>query len=243
MGKKMQAKTNKSLANNCSTLYTFLQTIRDVIPNSDRDNIYCFRGQAVSNWTISSSRSRYKVLDSPEVLREMYTDVIQNYPSDFNCIENLSYEDLAKMQHYGIPTDLIDVSLNPLVALFFATEKDKGKNGVQSGIVYMFKIPKKFTEYKTSEPIFSKENTEITEENRFIKTNYSNERIRCQDGAFIYLNNAEVLKEWICHTIIIQNIDKAKIRKELERINISYKTLFPELSEFYRALKVKFYNN
>ena len=58
----------------------------------------------------------------------------------------------------------------------------------------MFKIPKKFTEYKTSEAIFSKENTNI-EENRFIKTNYSNERIRCQDGAFIYLINTESLKE------------------------------------------------
>ena len=40
----------------------------------------------------------------------MYTDVIQNYPSDFNCIENLSYEDLAIMQHFVIPTDLIAVS-------------------------------------------------------------------------------------------------------------------------------------
>ena len=242
MSKKLHNKNSKSPANSCSTVPTFLQTIRELIPDDDKDNIYCFRGQAVSNWTISSSCSRYKVLDSPEVLREMYTDVIQNYPSDFNCIEKLSYEDLAKMQHYGIPTDLIDVSLNPLVALFFATEQGKGKKGVQSGIVYMFKIPKKFTEYKTSEAIFSTENTNI-EENRFIKTNYSNERIRCQVGAFIYLNNTESLKEWICHTIIIQNIAKIKIRKELERINISYKTLFPELSEFHRALKARFYNN
>ena len=31
-------------------------------------------------------------------------------------------EELAKLQHYSIPTRLVDVTINPLIALYFAVE-------------------------------------------------------------------------------------------------------------------------
>jgi hypothetical protein len=46
---------------------------------------------------------------------------LRQNPLEFrDCISN--FEKLTKLQHYGLGTRLLDVTLNPLVALFFATE-------------------------------------------------------------------------------------------------------------------------
>lgn len=47
-----------------------------------------------------------------------YFDALTHFPQEFSGLSNLSK--LAKMQHYTYPTRLLDLTTNPLVALWFA---------------------------------------------------------------------------------------------------------------------------
>lgn len=235
-------KSIRTVAKECSCISSYLSSINLLIPSDDNKNIYCFRGQAVSTWKISSSLFRFE--KTRNEAKEIYKEVVRNFPDEFKAFEKLTFDNLAKMQHYSIPTDLIDVTFNPLVAMFFATEYGKGKNGTKSGAVYVFKIPKEFEKYKTDDLVFGSTDASPKTSNTgnyLVKTNFSNERIKRQDGAFIYASELEN-SDWIIHRFIIQNVAKEEIRKELARLNVSYTTLFPELSEFHREINVRFKN-
>lgn len=88
---------------------------------------YFYRGQPDES---------YKLL--PSVLRdrnaahehEIYSHIMTECAGEFeNGMPHV--EVLTKMQHYGVPTRLLDITENPLVALYFACSGDKemDKNG------------------------------------------------------------------------------------------------------------------
>ncbi len=63
------------------------------------------------------------------------------------------FDRLVRMQHFGLPTRLLDVSLNALVAMYFAT--DPGPNGGMSsdGMVTAFAVPQEREKYFDSDSV------------------------------------------------------------------------------------------
>lgn len=94
--------------------------------DSDRLSInkFVFRGQGDKNWNIQASLFRdVNIARSEHELLEGYLNKFPEYSSQ-SMINTF-----ADMQHYGIPTRLVDWTTNPLIALFFACNSQPEKDG------------------------------------------------------------------------------------------------------------------
>ena len=165
---------------------------------SSKNTLY--RGQANKDWRLEPSIFRKEVNLEKEY--QMYRDILQWNNEIFNTNDLIQY--VCNMQHYGIPTRLMDWTSNPLHALYFATVNVSEKNS--DGMVLNLS-PERIIEVDTEE--YNDLNTflanryrldnkmEATEINRvlqessdankgylFFKAKYSNSRIKAQQGYF-----------------------------------------------------------
>ena len=100
--------------------------------HADGDYVLMHRGQPGPNLPICPSVFRDNNLQKEA---QMVSELKRIAPHEFTtCSSQL--ECLIKMQHYGLPTRLLDVTFNPLVALFFACSDKQYQD--QYGMVYSF---------------------------------------------------------------------------------------------------------
>lgn len=86
-----------------------------------------FRGQGDKDFDVEPSLFHQNLIrKESELIRELTLQA----PEDFTGKDSI-FEKMIKMQHYGLPTRLLDMTLNPLVALYFACKDDtcKKKDG------------------------------------------------------------------------------------------------------------------
>ncbi len=91
--------------------------------------IRCYRGQADSSWQLKPSILRNLISNAEN---SIFSELMLEAPSEF-IGDKLMLDKLVRAQHYGLPTRLLDVSLNPLVGLFFACEESEHQD--KDGIV------------------------------------------------------------------------------------------------------------
>jgi len=119
----------------------------DAVQNIDLEDGYTFyRGHANANYVLLPSVLRKASWALHE--QDMYNEARIECPNDFEkCKSHLDY--LVHMQHYGLPTRLLDITKNPLVALYFACVDLPNDNGE----VVVFKIGRKSIKYPTSDAV------------------------------------------------------------------------------------------
>ena len=182
------------------------------------------------------SRSTYELVPSigrgrrPDVLtleQAMFTFFKIRAPIYTNFKPENDWEWLALAQHYGLPTRLLDWTRNPLVALFFAIEKDFGDDGA----VYI---------ESSYNAIFPEHFTNPFEVDRVIRylSRHINARHTAQDCMFTIHPDPE-------HAYDTENIDKViipssvknGIKITLGRYGIHRGTLFPDLDGLCSMIK------
>jgi hypothetical protein len=160
---------------------------------------FLFRGQADKSWRIESSLFRHGYKKGKE--SKLYSEITQLNQDGFNLDDFIELS--CNMQHYGVPTRLVDWTSNLINACYFSCvsgENDQKKDGVIFAVENpeiidfyseTYKEISAYLEYRYKHKLFKDGivpiYTRVYESKKsymFFKTKYSNDRIKRQNGYF-----------------------------------------------------------
>lgn len=129
----------KIIIDSVSTMIETVKKLRNkIMEDGDSFDLY-FRGQEVEEWDIEPSIFRNDMVSVEHQLMQIPLQIIPMEFKEFNS----KFDVMTKYQHYGMCTRLLDLTTNPLVALYFASQPRKkveiGLNEEPNGVIYFTK--------------------------------------------------------------------------------------------------------
>jgi hypothetical protein len=217
-----------------------------------------FRGQACNHWALAPGYLRLKKPPSESTLLKRFKQsaamLIDRDPKD-------SFDWLFLMQHYGLPTRLLDWSESPLVALYFALEENEKHPGEDAALWCLrpSELNKKANIQDDNEEFFIPSFDDEELKNYSIESLASgpkrtrllpiatiatrnNTRIQAQLGVFTihHLDEVAIDKIGDGSHVVKYNIPKSRrshILDQLRLLGFSKFTMFPELSSIGENIK------
>lgn len=207
---------------------------------------YIYRGHSKSNRKLEPSIAREKQRYQPNKNWNEFEQSILNdfkkYSQPFIQNKNASeLETLTTAQHSGCPTRLLEWTMNPLIALFFAVEKTQHHNS--DGVVYMVS-PHRTVEFNSNnynvDQVHFCETPYIDGSKTSPGSYYSVFPLPANDEEFpVYDSDLLVSQESIMGPmveVIIPSTSKHRLILELNNMGISRQTLFPGLYGISRSI-------
>ncbi len=242
----------------------------NVLPNR-----FAFRGQADADWGLQSTLERViGRLWSAENVRRFEDHSLEVFKSKYHIYSGLEHIPKSKlswlsvMQHYGVPTRLIDFTTSPYIALYFALEtydplsqKDFSIFAIdytaimEASIQYFRKADTKFLETRAT----LQRNTDAIFDDVVDRYSYDiawvtepmelNARIDRQSGTFLVAGNLEKTIESIVNLPLYDSAKSMKIRipaslyegvyVALRKMGINSKSIYGDLAGLAKSIRME----
>jgi len=236
-------------------------------------NNYIYRGHSDISWKLQSTLERI-LENNYETEGKKFEDyAIDNFKSRFHLYEKSNIQPCTKlewlsiMQHYGVPTRMLDFTQSPYVAIYFAFENIT-KTNKGSFVIYaidyrsiMKKSLKHLQEqdktiqltydemlYYERNELFNKIDEKAYEILWIVEPRVSNLRIEKQSGCFLISGNVKKTIEQILKSEIYRDVDNYRfivpnsfwdnIYTLLRRMNIDSKTIYGDLEGLSKSIKL-----
>jgi len=197
---------------------------------------WLFRGQLDATWPLLPSAGRGPASVVGETIAKnidlaRFRVWLERAPFYESRIPDNEWECLAIAQHHGLRTRLLDWSLNPLVALYFATSDAEFLDSAQDGVFHVLEVRE----------VIRPESVVIDAVGRvavFFPLGRTH-RVIQQRGAFTYHPDPSVPLASSTAANQLQSYAipaavKRTVRIELDRLGVNEETLFPDLEGLSR---------
>jgi type I restriction enzyme M protein len=201
-----------------------LQSVNDFIDWIEliKEEYSFFRGESNSDWNLRPSIGRF--LDDNKLDDKIEKQIFSAFKKRcYHKVQKVPKNDFEWMmicQHHGLPTRLLDWTLNPLIALYFSVCEMPNNDGA----IYALK------KMKTISPDSKLIPFKISNVEKVIPY-YISDRQIAQSGCFtIHASPREIYNNNSVYKIKISASDKIKILQILKVFGITKGVVFPDLS-------------
>lgn len=222
-----------------------------------KKNYYC-RGHANQSWKLQTSFHRVagrNGMTLPQYLDTVIPEVHYHISAVRDEIIDLQKEVEfgafpALIQHHGFPTPLLDWTLSPYIAAYFAFKEVSDEfPGSENVKIYIFD----YLEWTQSfQQVLNLRDTNIKYVSVLRPYARFNPRILPQQGAFTVTNvddveayilsrSTEVEKTFL-YTALLSVKEKPNVMRELSLMGINEMTLFPSIDGICRAMRFQFFS-
>ncbi|NRD90048.1 FRG domain-containing protein [Sphingopyxis sp. BSNA05] len=229
------------------SLSDLIEHLKDNLP-SNRPT--WFRGQRNADWDLEPGIKRHGGIDAERTLFKRFK---QNAFSHVTSRPTTEWEWLFVMQHFGLPTRLLDWTESALIGLYFALDGDLADSPDSYAALWAIdpiglNLTSKWTQdHEADIPGFDDDEdlepylpskvgrTKMGLEPIAAIATRNNSRIQVQQGVFtIHHSNLEPLNDGnrLAHIwrYIIPTDVIAELRRDLEMLNLTRLSLFPDLA-------------
>jgi hypothetical protein len=242
-----------------------INSIRDLLGDLstryEDTELLWYRGHARADWTLEPSLVRRKGLKAEQsLISEFKRDAIPLLArADLSGEPMTEWDWVFVMQHYQVPTRLMDWSESPLIALFFALDEASVTAPPGPAALWVLK-PKAMneaariqTDYPWQVPILDMDDVDV---NKYLPSKLESgnkeleplavaatrrfDRIRAQLGVFTIVHrNPRPLEQEVPQTLtkyVIPEDSKESIRTELNRLGFHAAAMYPDLEHLGRRI-------